>query len=548
MKGLSAALSLFEQLPENGENAILILDHHGNIQRFNKICEEVTGLTESDVIGQNAFRLFMHRQASSGVWATIHGFRYQDGALNTEVRVQTAHRQHQILFRTTFIHHPDGQPESYLVCSGMEITDKRSITTTALQSTPVNCAPLLPQVVSRHIQHIMMQSASKQVALMVVEIAAPDDAMARIKSRINRLLLSGQQMILTHHGQMWLSCVPASARRLTVLAKRILNLDLPDNKSIVAVGMAIAPFHGRDSLRLIRNASAALDTARRSSNRHCLYSPDINAQVFDYLWLDNYLARALPSSELEIHYQPKINADGSVSDVEALLRWRSPGRGMISPAKFIHFAESTGQIIAIGRWVMEQALQQAARWRDNGIHLRVAVNLSPLQLCDGELFLAHKARLRQLNFSRSPLDIELTESCLAPDQHQARTMIRAFRHLGARIHLDDFGTGYSSLSQLVHFPINAVKLDKSFVRDVHRYPSTQSLVQAIVAMAHVLEMEIIAEGVETPEEDNFITACGIEQRQGFLFARPMPAEDLERWLEDNTRRGKSRPSPLPMMA
>lgn len=278
---------------------------------------------------------------------------------------------------------------------------------------------------------------------------------------------------------------------------------------------------------------------RQEAPGSCLYHPEMHFHLVDTLWLEHHLGKALRSKALELYYQPKVGRNGQVSSVEALLRWHSPERGLISPLQFINFAETSGQIIDIGRWVMDDALRQAACWRDKGIHLRIAVNISPRQLSDNALSVHHKTQLPALGFARSPLDIELTETCRVENSAQCLAMLCAFSNMGSGIQLDDFGTGYATLERLIRFPFDAVKLDKSVVREIHLRPPAQSLVKAIITLARSLNMEIIAEGVETREEDRFLTECGVTIRQGFLFARPMTAAGLEQWLQHHQPCGES---------
>ncbi len=227
---------------------------------------------------------------------------------------------------------------------------------------------------------------------------------------------------------------------------------------------------------------------------------------------------------------PKLRR-GEVRSPEALVRWQSPERGLIPPLEFISYAEESGLIVPLGRWVILDVVRQIAKWRDKGINLRVAVNFSARQLADQTLFTALKQALYDLNFEYCPIDVELTESCLIENDTLALSVIQQFSQLGAQIHLDDFGTGYSSLSQLARFPIDAVKLDQAFVRDIHKQPLSQSLVRAIVAVAQALNLQVIAEGVENAKEDAFLTKNGVNERQGFLFAKPMPAVSFERWYK-----------------
>ena len=332
-----------------------------------------------------------------------------------------------------------------------------------------------------------------------------------------------------------------SQSELEAMASRVLTrlrdpfrIGLIEVYSGCSLGISIAPQHGEDKESLIRNADTAMYTAKESGRgRFSVFKPEMNLRVFEYLWLDTNLRKALQCDQLVIYYQPKVSLDGEVRSLEALVRWNSPERGLIPPMDFISYAEESGLIVPLGRWVMLDAIRQVAQWRDRGINLRVAVNVSARQLVDHSIFSDLKQALSAQGFEQCPIDIELTESCLIDNAEQALEVIEQFRSLGAQIHLDDFGTGYSSLSQLARFPIDTIKLDHIFVQSVHDRSVSQSLVLAIIAVARALNLHIIAEGVEDAADDAFLKLHGVDERQGYLFARPMPVAELERWLNEH---------------
>jgi cyclic di-GMP phosphodiesterase Gmr len=324
----------------------------------------------------------------------------------------------------------------------------------------------------------------------------------------------------------------AMASRILTRLRQPFRIGLIEIYTGCSLGIALAPQHGNDRESVIRNADTAMYTAKENGRgKFCVFSPEMNQRVFEYLWLDTNLRKALDNDQLLIHYQPKITWRGEIRSLEALVRWQSPERGLIPPLEFISYAEESGLIVPLGRWVMLDVVRQVAKWRDKGINLRVAVNVSARQLADQTIFSDLKQALKDLDFEYCPIDVELTESCLIENEELALSVIQQFSKLGAQIHLDDFGTGYSSLSQLARFPIDAIKLDQSFVRDIHKQSISQSLVRAIVAVAQALNLQVIAEGVESAKEDAFLTKNGVNERQGFLFAKPMPAAAFERWLK-----------------
>ncbi len=324
----------------------------------------------------------------------------------------------------------------------------------------------------------------------------------------------------------------AMASRILTRLRQPFRIGLIEVYTGCSLGIALAPQHGNDRESVIRKADTAMYTAKENGRgKFCVFSPEMNQRVFEYLWLDTNLRKALDNDQLLIHYQPKMTWRGEVRSLEALVRWQSPERGLIPPMEFISYAEESGLIVPLGRWVMLDVVRQVAKWRDKGINMRVAVNVSARQLADQTIFSDLKQALKDLNFEYCPIDVELTESCLIENEELALSVIQQFSRLGAQIHLDDFGTGYSSLSQLARFPIDAIKLDQSFVRDIHKQSISQSLVRAIVAVAQALNLQVIAEGVESAKEDAFLTKNGVNERQGYLFAKPMPAAAFERWLK-----------------
>ncbi len=375
--------------------------------------------------------------------------------------------------------------------------------------------------------HLFGDQLLRDVSLAILSCLEHDQVLAR----------PGGDEFLVLASNTSQSALEAMASRLLTRLRLPFRIGLIEVYTSCSVGIALSPEHGSDSTAIIRHADTAMYTAKEGGRgQFCVFTPEMNQRVFEYLWLDTNLRKALENDQLVIHYQPKITWRGEVRSLEALVRWQSPERGLIPPLDFISYAEESGLIVPLGRWVILDVVRQVAKWRDKGINLRVAVNISARQLADQTIFTALKQVLQELNFEYCPIDVELTESCLIENDELALSVIQQFSQLGAQVHLDDFGTGYSSLSQLARFPIDAIKLDQVFVRDIHKQPVSQSLVRAIVAVAQALNLQVIAEGVESAKEDAFLTKNGINERQGFLFAKPMPAVAFERWYKRYLKR------------
>ncbi len=293
-----------------------------------------------------------------------------------------------------------------------------------------------------------------------------------------------------------------------------------------SVGLTLYPLDDRDVEGLLRNADVAMYRAKEAGrNNYQFYAPEMAAKSRERLTLENSLRYALERGEFEIHYQPVVDlAARAVDGVEALVRWRHPERGMVSPADFIPLAEETGLIVPLGEWVLEQACRQVRAWRTEGLPLRLAVNVSARQFRQKGLSETIAAVLVRTGFDAADLELELTESLLADTEILAT--LTALAQQGIQLSIDDFGTGYSALSYLKRFPIDTLKIDRSFVRDVAGDADTAALTSAMIAMAHALEIRVIAEGVETEEQLRFLAEHGCDAVQGYYFSAPVPPAQL----------------------
>ncbi|MCU3870087.1 cyclic di-GMP phosphodiesterase [Enterobacter hormaechei subsp. steigerwaltii] len=552
-RDLAQGLSFAEQVVSEANSVIVILDQNGNIQRFNRLSEEYTGLKEQEVIGQNVFKLFMSRSEAAASKRNITGFFRNGSSYEVERWIKTRKGQRLFLFRNKFVHSGSGKNEIFLICSGTDITEERRAQERLRVLANTDTITGLPNRNAIHelISDAITARGDTQVGVVYLDLdnfkkvndayghMFGDQLLQAVALAILSCLDEGQTLARLGGDEFIVLATDTSQGALEAMASRILTrLRQPFRIGLIEVytgcslGIALAPQHGNDRESVIRNVDTAMYTAKENGRgKFCVFSPEMNQRVFEYLWLDTNLRKALDNDQLLIHYQPKITWRGEVRSLEALVRWQSPERGLIPPMEFISYAEESGLIVPLGRWVMLDVVRQVAKWRDKGINLRVAVNVSARQLADQTIFSDLKQALKDLSFEYCPIDVELTESCLIENEELALSVIQQFSRLGAQIHLDDFGTGYSSLSQLARFPIDAIKLDQAFVRDIHKQSISQSLVRAIVAVAQALNLQVIAEGVESAKEDAFLTKNGVNERQGYLFAKPMPAAAFERWLK-----------------
>ena len=297
-----------------------------------------------------------------------------------------------------------------------------------------------------------------------------------------------------------------------------------------SVGIAIYPTDGEDTDRLIKNADTAMYKAKEEGgNNYRFHTPSANARAFERLALENSLREALESEQFEVYYQPQVDVgSGQIAGVEALLRWRHPNLGLVLPGQFIPLAEETGLIAPLGEWVLRETCKQIKAWQLAGLPgIRAAVNLSYHQLKRKGLAKTVARILRETNLDPEHIELEITESSIVQDAETTIAALRALKNLGLRIFVDDFGTGYSSLALLKRFPADGLKIDKSFICDVTTNPCDASIVTALVAMAKGMKLEIVAEGVETPEQMEFLRSRQCRLMQGYLFSKPLAARGLE---------------------
>ncbi|WP_018409925.1 putative bifunctional diguanylate cyclase/phosphodiesterase [Methyloversatilis thermotolerans] len=302
-----------------------------------------------------------------------------------------------------------------------------------------------------------------------------------------------------------------------------------------SVGIAMTPDDGDDAQSLIMNAEAAMAVVKRSGgNSMNFYSRELRASSAEKLVLETHLRHAVQRGEFFLHYQPILNGEtGEVSGVEALLRWKHPQRGVVSPDRFIPLADESGLIVEIGAWVMREACSQGKRWHSLGLdHLSVSVNVSAVQFAQPRLLETVRSTLEDTGFPADKLVLEITESVLMKDAETTIGMLKALKHMGVRISMDDFGTGYSSLSYLKRFPIDIVKIDKSFVRDIGEDEDDAAIIRVIIALARSLRLTTVAEGVETPEQLGFLKREHCDRFQGYFFSRPVDADSITRCIRD----------------
>jgi diguanylate cyclase (GGDEF)-like protein/PAS domain S-box-containing protein len=377
---------------------------------------------------------------------------------------------------------------------------------------------------------------------LLVEVSARLKQSVRASDVVARL--SGDEFVM-------LIQETAGARQARIVARKVLSALLrpvllrgQECRVTASIGIALYPLHAPDEAALMKSADLAMYAAKEEG-KNCfqVYSKALNSKSVGKLSVETALRRALELKELSLHYQAKRDLrTGAIAGVEALLRWQSALLGPVTPAQFIPVAEETGLIVPIGRWVLRTACAQQVAWARAGLPpVRMAVNLSPRQFADPNLLADLTAALRDNDMDAGMLELEITEGMVMHDAERAVRLLRSIKDLGVRIAIDDFGTGYSSLAQLKQFPIDTLKVDRSFIRDIPGNAEDKAITEAIIDMAKRLSLTVVAEGVETAAQESFLRKHACDQMQGYYFSKPVPAADFAALLGSHSRAKRAPP-------
>ena len=368
----------------------------------------------------------------------------------------------------------------------------------------------------------------KRVAARLAACVRASDTVARLGGDEFAVILEnlpGNENRDVHEGAQ-----QVAAKMIAALASPIM-INTHHLTTSCSIGISIYPTDGPDPKTLMKHADVAMyDAKGKGRNNYQFFSHELNAKAQERLSIENYLRLALRRDELVLHYQPRVSfKTGKVTGIEALIRWQHPRHGLLLPDRFIGVAEDSGLIVPMGEWVIEHAFEQVAQWqRKSGRELRLAVNMSVRQMFDGDRFvrvLEQEAKASKLDLRT--VELELTESMLLKNVDDTAMLLKQLGDMGLGLVIDDFGTGYSSLSSLKQLPVDSIKVDSSFVRDIGTDPNDEAIVRAIVAMTHSLKLNVIAEGVETEDQYRVLRDLGCDEYQGFFFSKPLPPADFE---------------------
>ncbi|WP_275099843.1 putative bifunctional diguanylate cyclase/phosphodiesterase [Sedimenticola hydrogenitrophicus] len=561
LRSREAGLRKLSLAVEQSPVSVMITDPDGCIEYVNDRFVEVSGYSREEALGAKPSLLKSGNtplERYRQLWDAVLGGSVWRGQLSNRRKNGELYWEEAVIAPVK-----DGHDQvTHLIAVKEDITLRKSYEEQLLRQANYDSLTDLPNrlLVLDRLSQALAYAGRHELSVAVIFIdldnfkkvndtlghAVGDALLVKIAHRFGQVLRGGDTLARLG-GDEFLVVIPdvAGQNEAGNIAEKIIRtleqsirLEGREIYITASLGISLYPTDGQDSPILMRNADAAMYHAKDSGrNTYRFFTPAMNENALRRLEMESRLRHALKNGELSLHYQPQVGADGGeLLGAEALLRWHNPVLGQVPPDKFIPLAEDLGVIHEIGEWILLTACCQAYAWfGECQSQFRMAVNVSPLQLRDGRIVPVVRRVLEQSGLPPAMLELELTEGLLMENPEEKEALLRELKRLGVTLALDDFGTGYSSLSYLRRFPFDILKIDRSFIRDLTTDPDDAELTLSIISMAHSLRLQVVAEGVETLEQLQFLQAHRCDLIQGFYFSKPLPAAGFSAWLDTDTR-------------
>lgn len=563
----SVARSLFEQKEQaqvtlhSIGDAVITTNAKGTVEYMNPVAEKLTGFTLVEAKGRALDAVFrvIHEDTREDLTYPFARCLYQGQSMalpEHSVLLDRRGREYAIHASAAPMRGPTGQAMGCVVA----LSDVTGIRRMAQAMEHQATHDALTELPNRHLLQDRLEHAiahaqrfGQGIAVLFIDLdnfkrvndglghTAGDALLKAVAARLGTsrreedtvARLGGDEFIVVLENLRDEDLVASVARKILKALEAPFSIDGHEVSVRASIGVSVFPKDGADVETLLKNADTAMYRAKDNGRNNVeFYAQDMNVRAVERLVMEQNLRRALEREELELHYQPFVNTqDGRITGVEALLRWRHATLGLIAPAQFVPLAEESGLIVPIGEWVIHTACRQLRAWQALGINgLRVAVNLSPRQFTHKGITKQIARCLQETGLDARSVDLEITEGVIMKDVHGAIATLRALKSMGLRLAIDDFGTGYSSLNYLRQFPIDRLKIDRSFVHDIRTNRDDAAIALAVISMAHSMKFAVTAEGVENETQVEFLRSKQCEEMQGYYFGRPMPLQAMTAML------------------
>ncbi len=556
-----AEMGKLSRAVEQTADSIFITDAEGVIEYVNPAFEETTGYKRSEVLGRtpSLFKSGRHdAEFYRRMWKTVlSGEVYRDVMVNRRKDGTLYYEEKSI---TPLL--DDSGRISHFISTGKDITERMQAEERLHHLAYHDVLTDLPNraLFMDRLSHALARrhEEGRKVAVMFLDMdrfknindTLGHDSGDRLLQSFSNLLLDcvregdtvarfgGDEFAILLEDLPSAQAAAAVADKISEALSQPFKVEGPDLYVTTSIGISLFPDDGHDAVTLLKYADSAMYRAKeKGRNNYQFYATDMSDQAMERLTLEHGLRHALENGEFFLVYQPQVDmTSGRILGVEALLRWHSPELGMVGPDRFVPLLEETGLILEVGEWVLRESCAAVQRWNAL-VHypLHIAVNVSGRQFHDPEFSLGVARVMEETGVPGNILELEITESVLMQDDNTSLENLEALRRLGVRLAIDDFGTGYSSLSYLKRFPVDSLKIDRSFVRDITTDPDDATIVSAITAMAHRLNLTVIAEGVEEEAQLEFLRRCACDALQGYLFSKPLPEDEIVELLREPRR-------------
>ena len=547
-------LALASRVFESSLDAIFITDAAFRILAVNPVCERLTDMLQADLVDTPAETFFEHEQ-DGGFFARIAQALQRDGVWQGEAWRALAGQPARAVQISWVVQRDADAGVTHTVCYFKDLTDRLAAQQRIEQLAYTDALTGLPNRLMlqqrAELAFSVADRSQSRLAIFFLDLdrfknindsmghAFGDQVLVHVAGRLKLCLREVDTLCRLGGDEFVILLLEADVLGAEVVARRLLeSLSLPFQVNGTgfsvgcSIGVALYPDDGKTLDELVQGADAAMYRVKeRGRGSFHFYQPQLNADLMQRMKMDHAMRQAMEQDRFELHYQPQISlATGQLVGTEALIRWFDAELGQVSPALFIPMAEETGFIINIGNWVLEQAVQQAAAWQRAGIAVPVSVNVSALQFQQIDFVERVRSSLERAGLAAALLELELTESILLHDANEALARLHALAAIGVALSIDDFGTGYSSLGYLKKFPISKLKIDRSFVTGLPTDESDRAIVSATIGMARALKLVVVAEGVETSAQRDYLASIHCESFQGYLCSPGLPAPEFEQLM------------------